>query len=77
MPLPQEKNISLFYSYSHIDEGLRDKLEEHLSLLKRQGFISQWHDRRIVAGAEIDKAIDVNLNSADYPSFSQFFFYGF
>jgi hypothetical protein len=33
---------SLFFSYSHKDEGLRDQLEIHLSMLKRQGVISMW-----------------------------------
>ena len=41
---------SLFFSYSHKDEVLRDRLEVHLSALKREGAISTWHDRRITAG---------------------------
>jgi hypothetical protein len=32
---PQPKLLSLFYSYSHRDEDLRDALETHLALLKR------------------------------------------
>jgi hypothetical protein len=39
--------ISLFYSYSHKDEALKQKLETHLSLLNREGVIRDWHDRRI------------------------------
>jgi hypothetical protein len=35
--------ISLFYSYSHKDEALREELETHLSLLRRQGFIRGWY----------------------------------
>src|SRR3954471_1709733 len=56
--------ISLFYSYSHKDEALRDELETHLSLLKRQGVIAGWHDRRIEAGTEWAGAIDKNLEEA-------------
>jgi hypothetical protein len=56
---------SLFFSYSHRDERLRDQLEMHLSSLRRQGLISTWHDRRIVAGSDVDESIDENLNSAD------------
>jgi hypothetical protein len=41
---------TLFFSYSHADESLRDQLEKHLSSLQRQGIISSWHDRRIAAG---------------------------
>jgi len=44
---------SLFFSYSHKDEDLRNELEIHLSGLKRQGVISTWHDRRITAGREL------------------------
>ena len=38
------------FSYSHVDEDLRDQLETHLAGLQRQGLISSWHDRRIAAG---------------------------
>lgn len=55
----------LFFSYSHVDEALRDRLEVHLSLLKHQGLIETWHDRRITAGSELDAAINENLESAD------------
>jgi len=56
--------MRLFYSYSHKDETLRDQLEEHLSLLKRQGYIVGWHDRRIGAGEEWRGQIDKNLEEA-------------
>lgn len=56
---------SVFFSYSHVDEALRDQLEKQLSILKRQGVIETWHDRRIGAGEEIDSAISQNLMSAD------------
>ncbi len=54
----------LFFSYSHKDEEFRNELETHLALLKRQGVISSWHDRRITAGSDIDKAIDTELESS-------------
>jgi hypothetical protein len=47
---------NLFFSYSHVDEDLRDQLEKHLSGLRRQGIISSWHDRRIAAGTELGQA---------------------
>jgi hypothetical protein len=56
--------ISLFFSYSHRDENLRNELETHLSVLKRQGVIQTWHDRRITAGSEIDSSISENLENA-------------
>jgi hypothetical protein len=57
--------IELFISYSHKDEPLREQLGTHLSLLKRQGVIDEWHDRRIGAGQEWAGAIDEHLNGAD------------
>lgn len=56
---------SLFFSYSHKDEMLRDELETHLSVLKRQGIIQTWHDRAIDAGGELDGTISQNLESSD------------
>ena len=56
---------TVFFSYSHADEDLRDQLEKQLSILKRQGVIETWHDRRIGAGEEIDASISENLASAD------------
>lgn len=56
---------SLFFSYSHHDEELRNELETHLALLKRQGIVSSWHDRRITAGSHLHEEIDANLESAD------------
>jgi len=56
--------VSLFFSYSHKDEELRNELETHLALLKRQGIISAWHDHRITAGSEIDQVISSELESA-------------
>lgn len=56
---------TLFFSYSHRDEDLRDELEIHLAMLKRSGVISTWHDRRITAGSELDASIDLALNNAD------------
>ena len=60
------KPIQIFYAYSHNaeDESLRDQLEKHLSLLKRQGIIAGWHDRQIGAGEEWKGQIDRNLESA-------------
>lgn len=53
---------SVFFSYSHADEALRDQLEKQLAMLKRQGVIDTWHDRRIGAGQNIDQAIDEKIN---------------
>lgn len=57
--------VSIFFSYSHKDEDLRNELEIHLASLKRQGVISTWHDRRIAAGEEFAGKISENLESAN------------
>ncbi len=56
--------VEVFFSYSHVDESLRDELAKSLKLLERQKIISRWHDRRIGAGQEWKGEIDVHLNSA-------------
>lgn len=53
----------VFFSYCHADEALRDQLEIQLAMLKHQGVIETWHDRRIGAGQEIDSSIDEHINS--------------
>jgi len=57
--------VTVFFSYSHRDEDLRNELEIHLAALKRQGVIKTWHDRRIGAGKDLDNEIDSNLEAAD------------
>ena len=57
-------SVRLFYSYSHEDEALRDKLQKHLAILQRQNVIEQWHDRRITAGREWEGQIDQHLEDA-------------
>jgi TIR domain len=56
---------TVFFSYSHKDEPMRDDLEVHLAALKRQGVIETWHDRRILAGDEWEGKISDNLERAD------------
>jgi hypothetical protein len=55
----------VFFSYAHEDEELRDKLETHLALLKRQGVIATWHDRRIGPGDAFADEIDAALETSD------------
>ncbi len=55
----------VFFSYSHKDEAMRDELEIHLAMLKRQGVISTWHDRRIAQGEDIDSSVGEHLESSE------------
>ena len=63
--IEMSRPISLFFSYAHEDEELRDELAKHLSIMRRQGIISDWYDRDITAGSEWADAIDDNLNTSD------------
>ena len=56
---------SVFMSYSHTDEQLRDELEKHLAGLRRQSVITTWHDRRIGPGEELHGQISAQLDAAD------------
>ena len=57
--------VKVFFSYSHDDETARNELEKHLAVLKRQGSIETWYDRRILAGADLDNEIDKKLTESN------------
>lgn len=59
-PTPTE----VFCSYAHKDAVWLRKLEAHLSVFKRQGLISLWHDRLISPGTNWAQEIDVHLETA-------------
>src|SRR5450755_173055 len=60
----QPEPVTMFLSYAHEDEPLREELEKHLSLLQRQGLVSTWQNRRITAGTDWAQAIDEHLKNA-------------
>ena len=62
---PLDHRVSLFYSYSHADEGLRTELSKHLASLRRSGWIREWHDREILPGDPWPQLISLHLESAD------------
>jgi len=62
---PNPAALRLFYCYSHADSALRKKLEEHLSLLKRDNLIAEWFDGKIGPGKDIDQSIDESLARSD------------
>lgn len=55
----------LFISYSHRDEKALERLHTHLAMLRRQGAITAWYDRAILAGDDIDNEVDANLADSD------------
>lgn len=58
--------VDVFYSCSDsfADAPLREQLERHLSALQREGLISTWHKRQIVAGSVTQVELDRHLNTA-------------
>jgi hypothetical protein len=60
----ENQQVKLFYSYSHKDKKMQERLEIHLGNLKRQGKLLTWVDKNIAAGREWENEIDRNLKSA-------------
>ena len=58
------KPIKVFFSYAHEDEGFLKSLEKHLSILRKQGLITEWHNRMIGAGKDVAEEIDIHLNTS-------------
>lgn len=57
--------LKLFYSYSHQDSTQRKELEKHLSVLVKNGLITQWYDGHISAGSFFESKIVKSLEEAD------------
>lgn len=51
----------VFISYSHLDEPFRKDLEKHLAVLRRNGYIDTWTDRKIIPGEEWNETIQEQL----------------
>lgn len=59
------KALTIFLSYSHKDEELKEQLDAHLASLKRNNLIKTWNDRAIVVGDEWDSVIKKQLEESD------------
>jgi len=57
--------ISVFISYAHADEKLKERFLVHLDALKREGLIGVWHDRMLGPGEHLDTEIEAKLAAAD------------
>ena len=57
-------DIEVFYSYVAEDEQLAERLRKHLSLLKREELITDWHAGKVVPNQEPSEEIRKHLNSA-------------
>jgi len=61
----EETLLNIFFAYSREDSKLRERLDKHLSGLKRRNYINTWYDGQIDAGTEWEKEIDYALSKAD------------
>lgn len=62
---PSEKRkAKIFISYAHADEQYKNDLVVHLSALRNQDIIHDWHDRKIESG-EWDEQIENAMETAD------------
>jgi hypothetical protein len=59
-----DSKVLVFYSYSHKDERYRNRLGVSLSLLRREGAIEEWFDRRITAGDQWADEIAQQMDAA-------------
>lgn len=59
------KLMRAFISYSHKDSAALERLHTHLAMLKREGKITSWYDREILAGDNIDEEIAANFKASD------------
>ncbi len=63
--LPSNVPVKIFISYSHYDTPLKNELEKHLAVLRRQKAIQIWSDREIPAGIAWSQEINSRLETAD------------
>jgi O-acetyl-ADP-ribose deacetylase (regulator of RNase III) len=61
----RERAASVFVSYAHEDESMRNKLSDHLGGLRYGGYIEDWSDGQIVPGREWAPEISRRLGEAD------------
>lgn len=57
--------VNIFIAYSHKDESLKDELLKHLAPLRRSKLITDWHDRKLLAGQKLDSEIDKKLKNSN------------
>ena len=56
---------NLFISYSHKNENDIEEFIKYLAPLKNKGLISEWYDRKIIAGQDFRKIINDELENTD------------
>jgi len=58
--------MKVFISYSHVDERAVERLKTHAAMLERDGLLTSFFDRDILAGGHLDSEIFSELESSDF-----------
>ena len=65
----QNEGFKLFVSYSHMDNKppvpYIDEFKKHMIPLRHNGLIDVWSDSQILAGSDLPKTIDAELDDSD------------
>lgn len=59
------KKVKVFTSYARKDAELKEELDVHLAMVKRDPNVEIWSDEDIEVGSEWDDSIKTNLMEAD------------
>lgn len=65
MQIGEQRRLTAFISYAHNDEAARRLLEIHLTPLRLEGLLDEWHDRLIQPGTDWKSVIDKHLDCAN------------
>ena len=57
--------VNLFYSYCHKDEHYRERMESALALLREEGSLTEWSDRKIIPGTPFPPQIIEKLSGSE------------
>ncbi|MCU0289005.1 MAG: AAA-like domain-containing protein [Acidobacteria bacterium] len=57
--------LKIFISYAHTDIKLKERLEVHLTILKRQGYIDSWHNGKIIPAENWDIRIKKEMETSN------------
>lgn len=65
-PQPHDATpLKLFLSYAKADAELKERLDNHLTALKRGNLIDVWSDEQVLAGHDWGEAAKTNIQEAD------------
>lgn len=63
--LKKSEALKVFYSYSHKDKKLRERIADVLKPFEREGKIKMWFDHEIMPGAKWNETIEQKMSESD------------